>query len=75
MATGRPGWERRFEPSIEGKTSLVGATLYFGTSSKLYRLAAATGEVLEEQVWDAPESLIGLAVRGHSLLVAVQAKE
>lgn len=74
LASGKTAWERRFDASIEAKTTLAGSTLYAATANKLFHVSALTGDIVEARDWQPPESMMGLAVNGPQLAIAVKGK-
>ncbi len=75
LGAGKLAWEKSFDHSIEGRVALLGSSLYVGTPEKLYRLAAETGEALEERAWDQTGPMTTFALRGNQLIGTSQGSE
>lgn len=70
--SGKVAWEKQFDNSIENRVVLDGPALYAGTPVKLYRLAAQTGEVVEERDWGNAGPLASLVLHGKTLVGTVE---
>lgn len=68
MATGRVAWHRRFPEGIEQALPLPGTQVCLLAQSRLLRLDAATGAMLEASPMPTRESLRGLALRREALV-------
>ena len=67
VATGRTRWHRRFDDELLGRPALAGRTVVVSTRSKLQRLAADTGRLLDERAWGADGPMRSCVVSGRVL--------
>lgn len=65
--TGKVQWEKSFPDPIDDRAVLAGKFVIVGTRTKLCRLDAESGALIEEQDWGAGGPMTGLAIHGETL--------